>query len=386
MSMRVFGTIRRLPSKRHQAVYTGPDGTRHKAHSTFVRKGDAEAWLSDEERLIDEGRWTPPATRNPNHRRTAPLTVEEYSRANIRRRATRARKPLKPRTVDSYLQSLRLAVFPTLGHLPVATLTAEQIQRWHDNLPDNPTQNGNAYNLLRSILGDAVDEGLLAANPARIKGAGKPAPTRDAEALTAAELVAYLAACEDRYRLPLALAAWCSLRSGEVRALRRRDVANNGTVLEVRQGVTRIGIEDRDDRVGPQWHFDAPKTRAGDRTVAVPPILHAGLAEWLAHYDQAGHSPTDLLFTAQNGRDPLNDGTFRKAHKRAATKIGRDTLTLHDLRRTGATLAGQSGATVKEIMRRLGHTRPDVAMLYQVADDQRDRAVADAMAALLPPG
>lgn len=63
MSKRVFGGIRRLPSKRYQAYYTGPDGTRHVAHSTYARKSDAESWLNSEERLIDEGQWTPPDRR-----------------------------------------------------------------------------------------------------------------------------------------------------------------------------------------------------------------------------------------------------------------------------------------------------------------------------------
>ena len=62
---RQFGGLRHLPSKRWQASYTGPDGARHKAHSTYLRKGDAEAWLRDEELLIDRHEWTPPATRDP---------------------------------------------------------------------------------------------------------------------------------------------------------------------------------------------------------------------------------------------------------------------------------------------------------------------------------
>ena len=39
---RGFGSIRRLPSKRYQASYQGPDGARHKAPDTFATKGDAE--------------------------------------------------------------------------------------------------------------------------------------------------------------------------------------------------------------------------------------------------------------------------------------------------------------------------------------------------------
>lgn len=174
---RQFGWIRRLPSKRYQATYVGPDGTRHRAHSTFVRKSDAEAWLNAEERAIDEGSWTPPDRRRPNQlTASGPITLEEYAGANIRRRATRGRRPLKESTVGSYLQTLRLAVFPTLGAAPLNALTPEAIQRWHDQLPPNPTQNGNAYNLLRSILNDAVEEGLIPATPVASRAPANRSP------------------------------------------------------------------------------------------------------------------------------------------------------------------------------------------------------------------
>lgn len=90
---------------------------------------------------------------------------------------------------------------------------------------------------------------------------------------------------------------------------------------------------------------------------------------------------TRLLWTGGDG-GPLHDQVMREAHKRGAQAIGKPTLTIHDLRRTGATLAAQSGATTKEIMRRLGHTTAAMAMLYQVADDERDAAVARRMGEL----
>ena len=382
MGMRAFGSIRKLPSKRHQAVYTGPDGRRHRAHTTFLRRSDAEAWLADEERLIDEGRWTPPERRRPNRVSDSPLTVEEYVRTNIETRATRAKRPLKPATVSTYLQGQRLVVFPDLGKIKLADLTPERIRRWWAGLPANPTQNGNAYDLLRSVLDDAVHEGLIPENPVRIKGAGKGAPKRAGRGLTADVLAVYLTAADERYQVPLGVAAWCSLRSGEVRAMRRCDAADDATVLRVEQGVTRVGVETKEGRAGERWVIGEPKTAAGRRTVSVPPIIQPALKATLDSHDASGRGPNDLLFPALDGESPMSDGTFRRAHARALSRIGLEGITLHDLRRTGATLASQAGATIKEVMRRLGHTKPDVAMLYQVADDERDRAVADRMALL----
>lgn len=60
---RAFETLRRLPSKRWQPTYAGPDLARHAAPSTLTAKIDAEAWLAAEQRLIERGQWTPPLGR-----------------------------------------------------------------------------------------------------------------------------------------------------------------------------------------------------------------------------------------------------------------------------------------------------------------------------------
>ncbi|MEO7070430.1 MAG: site-specific integrase, partial [Nostocoides sp.] len=61
MSKRNFGQITRLPSKRYRARYTGPDTALHNAPNTFDTSEDAQAWLTDERRLISAGTWSAPA-------------------------------------------------------------------------------------------------------------------------------------------------------------------------------------------------------------------------------------------------------------------------------------------------------------------------------------
>jgi hypothetical protein len=62
-SRRGFGRIRKCqPSGRYQASYVGPDETLHKAPKTFDTKEDAEAWLTDRRREINQKIWLPPAT------------------------------------------------------------------------------------------------------------------------------------------------------------------------------------------------------------------------------------------------------------------------------------------------------------------------------------
>jgi integrase len=88
--------------------------------------------------------------------------------------------------------------------------------------------------------------------------------------------------------------------------------------------------------------------------------------------------PEALLFTASNG-GPLRRTKFRDRWLRACVKAGVTGLHFHDLRGSGATLAATSGATIAELMHRLGHKSATAAMRYQHATVERDRALADLM-------
>lgn len=61
------------------------------------------------------------------------------------------------------------------------------------------------------------------------------------------------------------------------------------------------------------------------------------------------------------------------AARRAA---GRPDLRLHDLRHTGAVEAARHGATLAELMGRLGHTTPAMALRYQHVAEGRDAEIA----------
>ena len=60
---RGWGAIRKLPSGRYQASYTGPDLVRYPAPITFDTQAAAEEWLALERRTVTSGDWIPPAER-----------------------------------------------------------------------------------------------------------------------------------------------------------------------------------------------------------------------------------------------------------------------------------------------------------------------------------
>jgi integrase len=58
-------------------------------------------------------------------------------------------------------------------------------------------------------------------------------------------------------------------------------------------------------------------------------------------------------------------------------------LHFHDLRRVGGTLAAATGASLKALMARLGHSSTRAAMIYQHATRDRDEAIAKALGGLM---
>ena len=62
--------------------------------------------------------------------------------------------------------------------------------------------------------------------------------------------------------------------------------------------------------------------------------------------------------------------------------IDREDLRWHDLRHSGAVLAAAAGATLAELMARLGHSTPGAALKYQHAVAGSDHAVAERLSKL----
>jgi integrase len=176
----------------------------------------------------------------------------------------------------------------------------------------------------------------------------------------------------DRYRLMVLLAAYCSLRFGELAGLRRARI----DLLHRRITVEEQAVELADGST----IFGQPKSAAGRRVVAFPLELVPLIEEHLTAYVAA--PPDSLVFTSREGL-PLRRTKFRPYWADACKRAQVTGLHFHDLRGSGATWAATAGATVRELMSRLGHATPDMAMRYQHATLERDKAIADRLGVLL---
>jgi integrase len=367
---RYFGSVRQLRSGRYQARYTGPDGITYSAKTpegkplTFDTQGDAEAWLTLRHSEVLRGAWLPPA-----EPKAAPIVFGTYAPAWL------AGRDLADRTVDHYEQLLRDHIIPTFGKVPVASITPAAVREWHAALKatTGPTQRAHAYGLLRTIMNTAVADDLIPANPCRVRGAGQSKRAKKIRPASLPELEALVKALPQRYRLMALFAAWCALRFGELAELRRGDVDVKNKVLHVRRGVV---LTKRKGKL-----VKDPKSDAGKRPVNIPPHLMPLVKAHLR--DDVAMGRDALLFpSASDPTEQMAPSTLYRVYYPAREAAGRPDLRFHDLRHTGAVLAAATGATLAELMARLGHSTAGAALRYQHAAEDRDKAIAEALSKL----
>lgn len=161
--------------------------------------------------------------------------------------------------------------------------------------------------------------------------------------LTLGQVVTLADQMPDRYRALVLVTTFACLRWGEVAALERQDIDTNAGTVRIRQSYTEIR--------GKRMVLGPPKSRAGRRTVSVPPVILSTIRKHLT--DHVGKDPTSLVFITPAGR-PIWRGNLNQ-------------------------LLDWSTAVEKDLRARMGHDSPQAALIYQHATSEADRAIADAL-------
>jgi integrase len=366
---RVFGSVRRLSSGRWQVRYRDLSGVMHTGPHTFTSKTDAARYLAMVEADLHRGAWADP--------KPGRITLAEWAK---RWQATTTN--LRPTTRNLYAYLLRRFLLPTFGKAALSSIDVLAVRAWLASLQAqqlSPSTVAKAYRLLSRILGAAVEAGYLVRNPCTVKGAGQErAP--EMRFATVAQITALAEAVGARYRALVLVAAYGGLRWGELVGLRVKRV-------DLLHG--RVTVAEQVAEVNGQLLPGPPKTSAGRRTITLPSVAAVALAEHLTEFAEPG--PEGLVFPAPKGGYLRRSNFRRRWWVRAIRAAGVEGLRFHDLRHSAATLALAAGANTRELMERMGHTSPQVALRYQHVMTGRDQAIAatlDALvqaAAALPP-
>ena len=337
---------------------------------TFRRRKEADRFATTTEADKARGNWV-----DPHAGRTA---FADYANRWVGERTTSRGRKLAPRTVELYRSQLSRHIEPTFGDTELANISSEAVRTWHAVMVDkgHHTVAAKCYRLLRAILTTAVEDGLILKNPCVIKGAGVERASERPTA-TPAQVWALAEAIEAHLEAFVLTAAFVGLRFSEAAGLQRRHVDIAGRTITVEHQLERISKATAEELGVETEGFGPPKSDAGYRTLAIPTPLVPVLERHLATHSEP--DPRGLVFVGPLGGS-LARSNFSGKFIAAREKVDLpDGFRFHDLRHTHMTVAAESGASTRELMRRLGQSSPAAALRYQHATDSRDEAIADAV-------
>ena len=339
-------------------------------------------------------------------------TLREWSETWLTKHLDQDASPV---TISNYRYLLSSRILPQLGHLTLPDLTPAVLTDWLFNLrkdkrkstrlPDDqlsrPRRSSetlpaassaplsvktalNYYGCMKTMLAAAVRVGLLEYNPMdRVqrpkKRKKKKATLPEQEVIALLQLIIREAPAP--LKLAVLLAMLCSLRLGEVGALRYTNVDWDAGTITV----------DRALKYTPSTgsFIAETKTDAGDRVITLPPSMLSILREalWqdvMEEQDDPEHWQGARYIVHSRHGARVNKDTPSKWFRKFADAHGYPELTFHGLRHVHATLLLQHNIDLQSVSSRMGHSDPSVTLrAYADAMPARDQEAAATMDHLL---
>ena len=341
-------------------------------------------------------------------------TLREWSETWLTKHLSQDASPV---TIANYRYLLSSRILPQLGDLPLTDLTPARITDWLYNLrkeprkstrlPDEklkrPRRKGeqlitdaqaakplsaktaqNYFGCLKTMLAAAVRVGLLEYNPTdRVqrpkKRKKKKATIPEPEVVALLQLI--IAEAKTPLKLAVLLAMLCSLRLGEVGALKYSDVNWDAGTITVGRALKYTPADGA--------FIAETKTDAGDRVITLPPsmirILHDAMWDDVmeAQDDPEKWKGAFWIVRSRHGAR-VNKDTPSKWFRSFADAHGYRGLTFHGLRHVHATMLLQHHVDLQSVSVRMGHSDPSVTLrAYADAMPARDQEAAATMDRLL---
>lgn len=287
---------------------------------------------------------------------------DEFSEDWLQRTAGRR---LAPKTLESYEDMVQHHLLPVFGGTRLGSLTRRDVEIylarkalerrrvkardtngrircdgdgrpvWIE-VPFASKTINYALMVLKAILNDAVQLGVLHENPAaRVKPLSRPNHEDTLHFLEPDQIARLLDVTEDpRWRTLYVLAIHTGLRRGELLGLRWRDIDTRRGILHVRRQLLRV----RDD--GNHYTvLESPlKSRYSRRTLDLSPTA----LDALRAVPAGDNSEQDFIFRSQGG-GPIDPDNVDRAFKRHLQLAGLPEIRFHDLRHTHASLLIAAG-------------------------------------------
>lgn len=349
-----MASVDRRPNGKWRARWREYPGGPQKAKH-FNRKIDAERHLVEVQHLLMTGAYVSPEL--------ARVTLDTYAEQFVGR--------LPWRRSSAYAVANALTpVRAEFGRRPLGTIRKGDVQAFVTKLAQSRSPGGVAvvFQHFNALLGAAVEDGLIARNPAK----GVKLPSRSAGEVVPpipAQVAALYDAAEEWLRPAVVLGAGLGLRQGEVSGLTADRIDWLGRTVRVdRQWNSRRGAAE----------FGPPKSVSSNRTIPAAAFVLDRLS---AHVGRRHEG-----FVVQRNGGPVNHNDFAYYWRKAAAAAGVAGMRFHELRHAYASVLISAGCSVRAVQHALGHAKPSTTLnlyshLWPGDEDRLRRAVDDAFGA-----
>lgn len=270
---------------------------------------------------------------------------------------------LRKTTIAGYKVNIEGHIIPALGHIELQGLTASHIESFYAQLLKDGRMDGKGglspksikyiHRVFSKTLDNALKKRMVTHNVAKEVMNLPKTKKYSAEIYNKQEIRILLNAVKDTdMEVPIALAAICGLRRGEVLGLKWCDISFDNCIIRVCRQLlpTKDGFE-----------FSEPKSETSNRVCSVPKEV----IEILIRHKQNQDYYRDLLSFEYKEYDLVNcnaDGSFispsffSKKFSNVIKKVGLKHIRFHDLRHTCASLMLSAGVQMKVASEILGHS------------------------------
>ena len=270
------------------------------------------------------------------------LAARYFASAEFRRLDPKSQRVRRSVIEDCLREPRKPGADDLMRDCPMSALSPAHVKMLRDRKSDLPGAANNRRKYLSSMFGWAVEDGSMRTNPAREIRRISYA-TDGVHSWTPDEVRQF----EDRHpigtkaRLALALLLYLGVRKGDVVTLGRQHVKDG-------------------------WLSMVPsKTRYRRRTVSQKPILPV-LADIIAR------SPTgDLTFLITSFGKPFTVAGFGNWFRDRCDEAALPQCSAHGLRKAGATIAAENGATDRQLMALYDWTSEKQANVYTAAASRK---------------
>lgn len=265
------------------------------------------------------------------------------------RRTVARTSGLSSKTQQVYADVLKLHVYPVIGSERLKDLKPSRISAVLVRMEDaglSRAYQHQAHKAMSKVLGAAVADGLIAANPVRAvkapRGGHKPKVVPDRQ-----QVLALIQAAPDaRTRALVGVLAYTGCRISEALGIEWSDVNDERIVLRGKGGKSRaVPVTASLAEILKEWR----KEQATERLAAI---------WWDTEHDYVLSSDCGTHWDAHNARKrfrPLAEGVVSDDPQKARPAICPG-VTPHSLRHATATLLLEEGVPMKVVAELLGHS------------------------------